>query len=271
MYTMAFIGPSGTGKSHRSVTIANEMEADAIIDDGLLIARNKVLAGYSAKKEPTKLAAVRRALFTRKEDIEDVKSAIKKYNLERIMILGTSLAMAERIAAQLEIEPISKIIHIEDVATPQEMQEAVRMRTKEGKHVIPVPVFEIKQDFSGYFLHPLRQIKKSLGKTYSPPEDKSIVRPTFSYMGQYTISDSVVSHIAAYETQKFDEVTKVNSVLVNNSLEGAQISLNITMKYGCIIPKIIPRIQNAVIKSVDYHTSVNVIKVDIFVKKVIIK
>ena len=178
MYTMAFVGPSGTGKSHRSITIAQELLADAIIDDGLLISKNKVLAGYSAKKEATKLAAVRRALFVRDEHVQDVKKAIKENKLERILILGTSLAMAERIANQLEINPIKKIVRIEDVATPEEMEAAVNMRTKEGKHVIPVPVFEIKQEFSGYFLHPLRHFKKSFGKSVQNPDDKSIVRPT---------------------------------------------------------------------------------------------
>lgn len=267
MYTMAFIGPSGTGKSHRSVTIANEMGADAIIDDGLLISKNKVLAGYSAKKEPTKLAAVRRALFTRQEDVEDVKKAIAEHGLKKIMILGTSLAMAQRIAGQLEIDPIKKIIRIEDVATPQEMEAAVKMRTTEGKHVIPVPVFEIKNDFSGYFLHPLRTLKKSFGKSSAAQEDKSIVRPTFSYMGQYTISDSVVSNIAAFEAMKVDGVTRVNSVAVNNSSDGARIQIALTLRFGSIIPRLVPVVQHLIIESVDYHTSVNVIKVDVYIKK----
>ncbi len=268
MEVIAFIGPSGTGKSHRSVTIANELGADAIIDDGLLISKNKVLAGYSAKKESTKLAAVRRALFTRQEHINDVKMAIKENKLEKIIILGTSFAMTERIAKQLEIEPISKIIKIEDVATKEEMDEAIRMRTKEGKHVIPVPVFEIKQDFSGYFLHPLRYIKKSFGKTAAMTEDKSIVRPTFSYMGEYTISDSVVSNIASFEAGKIEGVERVNSVVVSNTSDGAQISIFITVCYGCNIMEIAKKLQQIIIKSVDYHTSVNVRKVDVNIKKI---
>lgn len=267
MQTMAFIGPSGTGKSHRSVTIANEVNADAIIDDGLLISKNKVLAGYSAKKESTKLAAVRRALFTGKEHVQDVKRAIRENELERILILGTSMGMAERIAKQLEIEPICKIIHIEEVATPEEMHDAVQMRTKEGKHVIPVPVFEIKQDFSGYFLHPLRQIKKSLGRPAPVSEDKSIVRPTFSYMGEYTISDRVVSGIAIFEAMQIEGVMRVNSIMVNTTDTGAEIFISLTLRYGCIIQNLIPVVQRLIIRSIDYHTSVNVKKVDVYVKK----
>ena len=43
------------------------------------------------------------------------------------------------------------------------MKTARRIRITEGKHVIPVPTFEIKKDFSGYLLDPL-QIFKSKGK-----------------------------------------------------------------------------------------------------------
>ena len=32
------------------------------------------------------------------------------------------------------------------------MQTARKIRVTEGKHVIPVPTFEIKKDFSGYLL-----------------------------------------------------------------------------------------------------------------------
>lgn len=267
MYTIAFIGPSGTGKSHRSVTIATEMHAEAIIDDGLLISKNKILAGFSAKKEATKMAAVKRALFTKKDHVESVKNAIADNNLKSIMILATSLRMAELIANQLDIAPIRKIIRIEDVATPEEISAAQKMRMSEGKHVIPVPVFELKQDFSGYFLHPMRQIKKNFNKTPTPVSEKSIVRPTFSYMGNYTVSDSVVSSITAFEARRITDVLRVNSVSVSTYPDGADIQLSLTLRYGCVIPKIARRVQLAVIASIDYHTSVNVKKVDIFVKK----
>ena len=58
--------------------------------------------------------------------------------------------------------------------------------------IIPVPTFEIKKDFSGYLLDPL-QIFKSKGKDAEPYiAEKSIIRPTFSYLGNFTISDSVL-------------------------------------------------------------------------------
>ena len=47
----AFVGPSGTGKSYRAQMVAGENNINFIIDDGLLIKDNEVIAGTSAKKE----------------------------------------------------------------------------------------------------------------------------------------------------------------------------------------------------------------------------
>ena len=49
----AFVGPSGTGKSYRAQMIASERGISFIIDDGLLIKENEVIAGESAKKAAT--------------------------------------------------------------------------------------------------------------------------------------------------------------------------------------------------------------------------
>ena len=55
---LAFVGPSGTGKSYRAHIVARENNIHYIIDDGLLINENEVLAGTSAKKAPTKIETV---------------------------------------------------------------------------------------------------------------------------------------------------------------------------------------------------------------------
>ena len=268
MYTIAFIGPSGTGKSHRSAEIAATTGAEAIIDDGLLISRNKLLAGKSAKKEKTKIAAVMRALFTDPEHIESVKNAIEKNNIQSILLLGTSLKMVERIAKQLEILPIDKVIKIDEVATEEEILAAQTMRNTQGKHVIPVPVCEIKQDFSGYFLHPLRMFKNSFNRNIKDTQDKSIIRPSFSYMGDFKVSDSVVSQISAYEAENTDGVDSVNSVNVKSVQYGAEIEISLNMKYGTDIKKAAYKVQQKIIKSIDYHTSVNVTGVKVIIKKI---
>ena len=45
----ALVGESGTGKSFRAKLVAQKHGIDMIIDDGLLIRDNRILAGHSAK------------------------------------------------------------------------------------------------------------------------------------------------------------------------------------------------------------------------------
>jgi len=56
--TYAFVGPSGTGKSYRAQLVASEHEINYIIDDGLLIKDNEIIAGNSAKKAPDRKSVV---------------------------------------------------------------------------------------------------------------------------------------------------------------------------------------------------------------------
>lgn len=212
----AFVGPSGTGKSYRAQMVASEKNIEFIIDDGLLINNNRVVAGESAKKAPTKIETVKHALFYTEEEKKEIVNALKKYKPQSILILGTSDGMVQKIAANLGLPEISETIYITDVATEQEMETARRIRVTEGKHVIPVPTFEIKKDFSGYLLDPL-QIFKSKGKGQKPYiSEKSIIRPTFSYLGNFTISDTVFRQIVEYLSSKTPAIYKVLKTRVNN-------------------------------------------------------
>ena len=206
MKTYAFVGPSGTGKSYRAQMVANERGINYIIDDGLLISGNEVLAGISAKKAPTKIETVRNALFQNEERRKEIQKVIKSKRPESILILGTSDEMVRRIAENLGFEPISETIYITDVATEEEMAMARNIRVTEGKHVIPVPTFAIKKDFSGYLLDPL-QIFKSKGRGKAPYiSEKSIIRPTFSYMGNFQISDTVFKQIIDLVAEKTEGI-----------------------------------------------------------------
>lgn len=267
MKVIAFVGPSGTGKSYRSVTVSQKYGADAIIDDGLLISHGKVIAGTSAKKEPTKIASVKHALFMHSYQISDVQKALKKNEIKCLMILGTSDGMVNKIAKNIGVGTIEQIIRIEDVATQDEMNMALRMRTVEGKHVIPVPTFEIKKEFSGFFIHPLRRFQKNLDKEIDTAEaDKSIVRPTFSYMGDYTISDNVIISIALHEADKIKGLEKVQNINLRKTGHGVHIDMTVILKYGCDIFSVCRDIQLAVKDNVERYTSVNARRVNILIR-----
>ena len=73
----ALVGRSGTGKSYHSKLVAAKHRIDLIIDDGLLIKGNRILAGHSAKKDSDFLAAVRTAVFDDEEHRDEVRDIIK--------------------------------------------------------------------------------------------------------------------------------------------------------------------------------------------------
>lgn len=245
--------------------VARDNGADGIIDDGLFISANRVVAGVSAKKAPTRLASVRQALFVDRTAAGEVSRAIRRSGVSCVMILGTSDGMVERIASALSLPKIERIIRIEEVATPEEMAAAKRMRTVEGKHVIPAPAFEIKKDFSGYFLHPLRLLQNfASGK--EEVEDKTIVRPTFSYLGEYTISDNVIISIARHEAMKIPSVHKITSVNVRSTVHGAHLDVSVIINYGVYIPSVARKVQLQIQRGVERYTSINVRKVHIYVR-----
>lgn len=231
-----------------------------------MIAENSIIAGVSAKREPTRLASVRRALFTEEAHRKSVSEAIKKHGYSSVMIIATSDAMAEKIALMLEISPISKYIRIEDIASPDEIELARHMRIDEGQHVIPVPTFRIKKYFSGYFLHPFRLLQKNLDENGKYNDDKSIVRPTFSYMGQYTISDNVLLNMAIHEAMQADYVERVVRINSRTSPHGIHIDMTITLTYGCNICEACKNVQSRVGEKLQEYTSINVRRVNILVK-----
>ncbi len=58
-------------------------------------------------------------------------------------------------------------------------------------------------------MHPLRRFQKNLDSEITTAEaDKSIVRPTFSYMGDYIISDNVINSIAIHGHKKINGLIK---------------------------------------------------------------
>lgn len=267
----AFVGPSGTGKSYRAQMVAGEYDIHYIIDDGLFIKDNEVIAGNSAKKAPTKIETVKHALFLTDEEKQEIRKAIKKYKPESILILGTSDGMVEKIAENLNLPKIEKTIYINEIASREEMETAKRIRTVEGKHVIPVPTFEIKKDFSGYILDPL-QIFKTKGKGKTPYiSEKSIIRPTFSYLGNFTISDTVFRQIAEYLASKTDFIDRITKIRVDKSPEGPYIYMEVIVNYGYNIANGLVEFKNKTKKEIEKLTTMNVQKIDIVAKGIKIK
>lgn len=261
----AFVGPSGTGKSYRAQLVASENNIHYIIDDGLLIHDNDVIAGSSAKKAPTKVETVKKAIFIEKEDRKNMREALKKLKPDAILLLGTSDGMVEKIAENLGLPKPEKTIYINEVATETEMETARRIRTTEGKHVIPVPTFEIKRDFAGYILDPL-QIFKYRRNEEPYISEKSIIRPTFSYLGKFTISDTVFRQITEYVAKKTEGIHRVSRVRVENSVGATNLYVEVYVIFGYNIVSVLRDFKQKVKKEIERLTTMNVQEVSVVAK-----
>ncbi len=270
MKTYGLVGSSGTGKSYRAVGLANERGIPCIIDDGLLIKGTKILAGTSAKREATKLSAVRRALFMDSEHAEKVMEAIRLAQPSSILILGTSEQMIVRIAQRLQLPPVEEFVRIEDVASEREIQRAQQHRREEGKHIIPVPTFEVRKDFSGYFIDPLRIFRlRDKGRRIETLE-KTVVRPTFSYFGKFYIADSAIESIVRYCTQNVEGIYKALRCEITSREDGISILIETSVYYGYRINKVLEQVQQKVQEDVGYVTGLNIIDINVIAKRLIV-
>lgn len=265
MKIVGFVGISGSGKSYRALEVAADQGMRYIIDDGLLISDHRIISGKSAKKENSRLSAIRSALFLNKERANEMKMAIEKSNPKGIMILGTSHGMIDKIAKMLSLPAPEKYIEITDIANTEEIEKAMETRRNQGKHVIPVPTFEIKKDFSGYWMDTLKKFRKSK-KISAQWHEKSVVRPTFSYLGEFVISNSVLIGICTHEAEMTKGVSEVSHCAVLSVDEAVKIRLEIIIKYGEHLPTVAKNVINNVRKTFDTATAININHITVIVK-----
>ena len=268
MEVYALVGPSGTGKSHRAAAVAREIEADALIDDGLLIRESRIVAGRSAKREATKIGAIRRALFVDPAHRDEVRQALAGLQPRRVLILGTSREMVDRIAQALGLPRPSRYIAIEEVASPAEIRRAQLIRRTQGRHVIPAPTFEVKKSFSGYLLDPLRLFYRGKNRPYAGQViEKTMVRPTYSSLGRFYITRQVVGAIAAYAAGRVGGVAEVLRAAVDDGEEGVAITLELAVEHGRPLRAVLASAQRQALQAVEHMTALNVLAVDVIARR----
>ena len=209
----ALVGRSGTGKSYHSKLVAQKHHIDLIIDDGLLIKGDKILAGHSAKRDPNFLVAVKTAVFDDEAHRQEVEEALLKEKYKKILIIGTSEKMVDKIVKKLNLPPVCKTFHIEEVASQEEIETAMRIRYTEGKHVIPVPSIEITRyypqivyDSMKVFFGKKKPFQKKQGF------EKTIVRPEFSRPDKDTVNETTLIQMVRHCIDEYDKVIKVKKV-----------------------------------------------------------
>lgn len=266
MEVIAFVGPSGSGKSHRAIGVAHQYNCQGIIDDGLLIEGAKILAGTSAKSEQNRVQAVKRAIFYDDAHASEVRQAMARSGIRRLLILATSDKMIDKITKRLSLPKPLKTVYITEIATKQEIKKAHEARLRYGKHIVPVPTVELKQHFGGFFANLPYNL---FSKNRKIREDgRSIVRPAFSYYGLILISDYVIEDIINLIVERMVGVARINYIHVRRRSDSRGLSVHVELifYYGVKVFEVSRILQQKIKKKIEHMTGMQVQKVNISVR-----
>jgi len=265
---LAFVGPAGTGKSERALSVARSNAVDYIIDDGLVIARGQIMTGKSAKTEKNMVRAIRRAIFS---DPEHRQNAINFFSSKtpcKILILATSDDMVREIVKALCLPEPDKIIYISEISTQKEIEGALRERREKRQHTIPVARAQIQRGFAGKLV---RQIKGMF--KWGKDDLRTVVKPPFSFNGNVIIEKNVLYTMVRYLLTYGDRVSKIKELEIESNSRTGAISVDVVINITSPSQKqtvfdIAKTLQRKVRRGLGYFTGIEIKKVDIKIDEV---
>ena len=267
---IALIGPSGSGKSHHAIKVAYNTASDLIIDDGLLIQESRILAGISAKKQPTKIGAIKTALFTDREHRSEAQNTLATLMPKRVLILGTSLGMVVRITEHLNLPRPGQALDITEVASLEEIRKAKFYRTRLGKHVVPVPTLEVKRNFPNTLIDSLQVILHSGEPKKQLIFEQSVIRPNFSSLGKFTIAENVLIDITKRVLSTFEAVNHTGKIRIESEQGNTVIFVQLAANIGYPLPAVCKDIQTRVREIVEDFTGLSITAVNVTVSNLVI-
>ena len=265
--TIAFVGPAGTGKSHRAQVVAARVGAQYIIDDGLIIYKGTIVCGRSAKSENNKVSAIRRAIFDYDDHRIIARNFLHDVPRSTVMIIATSDKMINTIIDRLSLPVPSKYIKIEDVSTPNEIMEAKRERRSKGLHVIPVSRLVVQKNFAGKVLGQLKDIWQFAIDDFG---EKSIVKPPFSFNGTLKIEKEALFQLTEHITKTLQQVDSIGNILIETkNSENLIVEVSIVAKIGTLsLRKLAEELKRRVFLSLSYFTGLDVSRVSVVILEV---
>lgn len=138
--------------------------------------------------------------------------------------------MAFKIAKRLNLPEPSVIIHIEDVASKEEIDTAMRIRYTEGKHVIPVPPLQITRNYPSIVYDSiLVGLKKRFPflpfATRTQAVEKTLVCPEFSKQEESAISETALSQMINHCLGEYGNTLKLEKISFKKGNDGYDITI----------------------------------------------
>jgi len=264
----ALIGRAGSGKSFRAKLISRKYKIEYIIDDGLLIKDNYIIAGKSAKREENRPKAVKRSIFFYEDHRNQVKEEIKKHKPKSILILGISEKMIKRITDSLELPEPEKVIYINDIATADEISRAKNIRKQQGKHVIPAPVLEVKKDSAHHIIDSLKLFFLDHGKLKKKKKffEKTVVQTPY-VRGKLYISEEALTQMILHCVNEYDKSLNVDKVIIRKSPNGYFVDLRVSLPLRENISGHAENIQTYIIRNIETYTGIYIAELNIIIDK----
>jgi hypothetical protein len=180
--------------------------------------------------------------------------------------------MVYKIAARLQLPPPIKIIKIEDIATQDEIDKAIRTRRIEGKHVIPVPSIEIKRSYPNIFYNAIRIFKRRIAPipigAIPTLHEKSVVRPEYSKHGRVIISETALGQLVIHCVDEYNKDIKIKKILVKDADMGYRLVITIDVPYGIQLGGNIHELQQYIIDNIEHYTGILIEEVNIIIDKI---
>ena len=262
----AFVGPTGTGKSHRATHVAKQHGIGVIIDDGLVISRGRILAGRSAKSEVNRLRAIKRAIFEYEDHRDEVVRYLSKNPPDKLMILATSEGMINKITKRLGLNAPSKIITIEEISSPEEIEAALRERREKKQHVVPVAKAQVQQNFAGKLVSQIRGFLRGRDKDESR---NTIVKPLFSFNGKVTIEHDALVEMSRKLLELGNHVRKIRELDIEVYDDKISVSIEVDLNLGGKSALSIARtLQRKLLKGLSFFTGMEIRQVNIKVNEI---
>jgi len=264
---IAFVGAAGTGKSQRASQVAHQYGVDFLVDDGLIVSKGQIMAGKSAKAEKNLVRAIRRAIFHYEPHRMEAMSFLASRTPCKVMIIATSGLMIEKIAAALNLPAPRKIVDITEVASREEIGNALKERREKKQHVVPVSRTQIQRNFAGKLVSLIKGFFKSKDRQYA----RTVVKPPFSFEGRVTIEPQAIHEIIRRLIVIGDHIHQVRELSLVSEGDAISVTLVVDVKLNGETALYLARLlQNKVSRGLSFFTGMEVKKVNININEVLL-
>jgi hypothetical protein len=225
------------------------------------------MAGKSAKSEKNLVRAIRRALFEYGSHRLEVVTFLAAHAPCKVMVIATSKSMMEKIVEKLGLPQPARVIDITEVASNEEINNALKERREKKQHVVPVSRTQIQRNFAGKLVSQLKDLFKSKDRQDEP---RTVVKPPFSFDGRVTIEPEAILAIIRRLIVLGDHIHQVRELSLVPDGDVLNVNLVVDVKLGDKNVLYLARLlQKKLSVGLSFFTGMEVKKVNVRINEII--